>query len=395
MDSLARRAGALGRTGACVDLRRATEDGEVRLSSVLDEETEAFEAELLKRSRTGSDGGEGTLELPVFQRHAWVRHSDGEFLLFQMRDAEGRAAMQVVLTIERPRRLQAFGRAIAYKLGPAATPVDEERGLSALRALCTECEDLVTLRLQPYRRTLRELLDFEAHARRAGYSLVDPIGVTRTLVYDVSAPIDAQLAALSKKTRAKVRHRERQNVSLRALTDVSYATRCTEAVNSSLARTGGGTTRYNFAAAFALAQQHPELVRVIGLFRNEHPDQLLAYVVGVRHGEMAEYSSAGSLSDPALRSMPFNYWLLWELITWANEGGARWLDLGGITDGAPTDARAGISGFKRHFSELDVELGREMVAQLRPLRALALDAVLDWRTRRAQPPTAKPEDTDG
>lgn len=101
----------------------------------------------------------------------------------------------------------------------------------------------------------------------------------------------------------------------------------------------------------------------------------LAFVAGIRHGTLAEYISAGSVDDAALRSHPFNYFLLWELAEWARANGAAALDLGGVTEGGPEDKLAGISGFKRHFTNTEAEIGREMIATLRPGAGLILDTM--------------------
>jgi hypothetical protein len=345
-----------------IDLRTDVDGWSARLSERLDEHTQAFEDELLRAG----------IELPLCQRHGWLRASPLEHRLFQLRDPGGAAAMQIALLIERPRRLPLLGRARAWKLGAGTSTEAEWLAVRALRELCAQAGDLVSLRLQPYRRDLTTLRDFEGRARRSGYQLCEPLGVTRTLIVDLSAPPEVALAALSKKTRAKVRHHGRAQVELRPLTDAALIPACVTAVNASLARTGGGTTHYDFTAAFALAAADPGACRAIGLFGLEQPDQLAAFVIGFRHGELAEYGVAGSLMLPWLRALPFNYWLVWELMLWARQGGARWLDLGGITDGGPGDARAGISDFKRHFPAADAEVGRELLVELQPARALAL-----------------------
>jgi lipid II:glycine glycyltransferase (peptidoglycan interpeptide bridge formation enzyme) len=134
-------------------------------------------------------------------------------------------------------------------------------------------------------------------------------------------------------------------------------------------------------ALFGVARERPDLARIFGLFLPDRPDDLLAFVAVMRHGRMAEYTVAGSLFDPVLRSMPFNYFLLWELMTWARDGGSLWLDLGGITEGGSSDPLAGISSFKRNLTDNDVELGREMAVTLKPLRRQLLEASREARDR--------------
>ena len=367
--------GWVARARVPVELRCATDGWEARLTSQLDGESEAFEAELLARELPTADleGPAPGVELPLFQRHDWIRGSPREHRLFQLRDPDGKAAVQIALRIERPRRVPMLARAIAHKMGTAASVEAAHAALGALDRLAREAGDIVSIRLQPYRRRIEALRDLEGLARRAGYRLIEPVGVTRTLLVDLAPTLDEMLVAVTKKTRAKLKHKGRDAVIIRSLDGAGWAPACVAATNESMARTRGGETRFDFAAAFALRAAMPERVNALGLFMRDRPDALVAFVIGFRHGELAEYGVAGSVGDPALRALPFNYWLLWELIGWARGAGARWLDLGGLTDGGPGDPRAGISDFKRHFSELDVETGRELVIDLQPARALAMN----------------------
>jgi hypothetical protein len=370
--------------------RRATHDGRgVRFTCRLDEESERFERELsarLQETPPRHDDAPSLRELPLTQRHAWLLRATHEHRLLQVRSRNGAPAMQVAVRVERPRLLQLYGHAVAHRIGAAVSDEEESFGLHALRRACHAAGDLLTLRLQPYRTDAVALRNFEARARRAGFSLCNPIDVTRTLLLDLRQPVEALLATLSKKTRAKIKHRTRASVELRAITDPRHIPACRAAVNAAMRRTGAQDSGYDFAAAFSLAAAEPTRARVIGLFLPARPEVLLAYVVGLRHGEVAEYSSAGSLDDPGLRLLHFNYFLLWELSQWAREGGARWLDLGGVTDGGADDPRAGISAFKRHFTNLDVEHGRELLAVLHPGRHLLFDTMRGWKRRASATP---------
>jgi hypothetical protein len=355
-----------------IDLRWSEDGWSARLTSTLDAETEAFETELLA----------GGVELPVFQRHAWMLGSDHEYRVMQLQDPDGTPAMQVALDIERPRRMPMFGRAFSPRLGTGISIDAEWYGVRALAQLARDCGDLVSLRLQPYRRDPVALRDFEARGRRAGFQLCDPVSVTRTLLVDLSSHPDQLIAELSKGTRGKIRHKSRQSVIIRELSGAAHIESCHAAANASLSRSNGGLVRFDFAAAFAFRDKHPERMHALGLFLPEDPDRLVAYAIACRHGEMAEYISAGSLDHAKLRAMSFNSWLMWDLVSWAHQRGAQWFDLGGITDGGPGDTRVGISSFKRHFSKLDAEVGRELTVDLQPARAFALTWWSQSRPRR-------------
>lgn len=353
-----------------IDLSVQSSGWQAQLVSAPTRQHEAFEAELSER-----------IELPLPQRIAWVRASSLEHRIFQLRDPQGRAAAQVVVRVDRLRRVSGLGVGVAARMGKATTPEAEELGAGLLRTLGRECGDLIALRLQAYRTDARALRDFEARTRRAGFELVDPIGPTRTLTVDLTQSMDDLLGWLSKKTRARVRHRSDQ-VIIRPLDDPRHVPACIEAANASLSRTEGGSTHFDFHAAFAMASLPQPRAHFLGLFLAERPEQLVAFVSALHHGELAEYTAAGSLDLAALRAMPFYYWMLWDLMIWARSAGARTFDLGGVTDGGAADNCAGISQFKRHFSETDVELGREMSVTLRPVPAIAMRMLAKARESR-------------
>jgi hypothetical protein len=383
-----------GRAGASVDERRVVDGRQVRFTCCLDDESARFEDELFARVRqTTSDeahAGSGELvTLPLPQRHVWLRHTRREFRLLQVRDRDGKAAAQVVLSIYRPQSFVGVGNAVAHKLGPAATGADEEFALSVLRQLCAEQGDILTLRVQPRRFDIRDLRDFEARARRAGFELSEPESVTRTLLFDLTRTPDEIMAQFPKRTRAKVRHRKRSDVELRVLTDDVWIPRMRAAADASVSRTDRqARSRYEWEPMLAVARDRPDLSVVVGLFLNGRPDELLAFASAERHGALAEYTAAGSRTDPELRSLPFNYFLVWELISWARQHGSTALDLGGVTDGGQLDPLAGISEFKRHFTDAEGEVGRELSTALHPIKAGAYAAIRAlrgrWRARAGE-----------
>lgn len=368
-----------------VDERLELDGRSVRFTSVLDAETQRFEEDLHARriipchEHVGQDGAltseHGPIELPVFQRQMWLRQLGREFRLLQTRDAAGRPAMQIAVYVERPSFAPWIGQATAPHLGHATTGAEEQWALGVLRERCAAARDLMTLRLQPRRLGVHALCDFEARARHGGFRLSDPEAVTRTLLLELGVSDDELLATLSGKTRKKLRSQAGSGLEVRPLLDPRHASACRAASLSAVTRHGGDATRTPIATILALAAEEPTRVRALGLFREGQPDQVLAFAAAVRHGRDAEYVSAGSIDDPELRKHPFNYWMLWDLARWAREAGARHLDLGGISEGGPDDPLAGIAAFKRHFTSTEAEVGREMVAQLRPATELAARAV--------------------
>lgn len=342
-----------------IDQRLVLQGRAVRFTNRLDEETAAFEDELLASPLTATiaqEPGEPvpaatSLELPLQQRHLWLRHSKREFFLMQSRDPSGQAAMQAVVTVHRSRPPLHLGQGFVNRLGAAKNGDEELAGLALLRRLCAEHTDLLTLRLQPRRPRVRELRDYEDRARLSGYVLVEPEGITRTPLYDLRPQPEAALAAMGQQFRRKFKARARQEVELRVLDEPRFAESCQNASRAAVERTGGETRRIEWDTLFAVARERPELLRIVGLFLRSRPDELLAFASACRHGVVAEYTSAGSRNDPELRKMPFNYWLLWELFLWARKHGSLVMDLGGVTVGGPGDPLAGVSRFKRHLTD--------------------------------------------
>lgn len=392
-----------------VNIRRSIDGRQVRFTSYIDEESVAFEAELCARDHTSlqADAGAGQpkvtrppITLPLPQQHVWLRYLCREYRLLQVRDRQGLAAAQLVVTISRPKAFAKVrswqARAVAHKLGPTTSDAEEASALVVLRQLCMEQGDLLTLRLQPRRLDIRQLRDFEARARRAGYSLCDPEGVTRTLLLDLTPSVDQMMAGFPKRTRAKIRHRKREMVELRTLTESAWIPQMRAAADASLSRTDPrARSRYEWEAILGVARERPDLSRVVGLFLPSRPHELLAFACGERDGALAECTVAGSRSDAELRSLPFNYFLFWEVITWAKAHGSTALDLGGVTDGGAEDPLAGISEFKRHFTHVEGEVGRELMATLHPVRMGAFDTLRSLGTRWLRHAKARDGESDG
>lgn len=344
------------------------EGGTARWTSFMDSQTEKFERDLEARG----------VGLPLQQRHVWLRSSRRELRLLQGRDATGMPSFQAAVTLTRP-RVGFVAIAVAANLGQPARVEDEGRVVQLLKELLHSERDVVSLRLQPHRESIVGLRDFEARARRAGFELCEPLSVTRTLLLDLSPDPEAILARLPKKRRAHVRARETAPVLIRSVSAPAFQAQCEPALVAALERTGRLAPTVDLSTDFAVARERPDLVEILGLSLVDQPERLLAFVIGHRHGTTAEYSAAGSLFDPTLRKLPFNYFLLWELMLWARRSGATVFDMGGVTDGGEDDPLAGISSFKRHFTTDEAEVGREMISTLRPMRRWTYDTLHTFR----------------
>jgi hypothetical protein len=347
----------------------------MRCVSAVDAEAIAFEQKLLESGRSRPHEPETKLrvDMPLFQQTAWLKTLGEQFRLFQLSDSAGAPAAQIAAEIHVPRRAKWFRHATVASLGNAFTSNAAQSIAIEKLSAHLRSEGVCRLRIQISRPRVEDRMDFESIARRAGFKLVEPMGVWRTLLCDLKSSEEELLAHFSKSTRTKFRHKGSDRVEIVDLADSKWIAPLEKTLNAAFARTGGGNSHTNLDALFAVARARPDLVLIQGLFFKDRPAEMLACQIGVRHGDVAEWLCLGSMPDAELRKMPFNFFLFWKFQGWARSHGVRHLDLGGVTDGAPGDPLAGISSFKRHFTGFETEIGREMEISLSPVACALFD----------------------
>jgi lipid II:glycine glycyltransferase (peptidoglycan interpeptide bridge formation enzyme) len=162
-------------------------------------------------------------------------------------------------------------------------------------------------------------------------------------------------------------------VEVREIVGADYAERMNALLEETMQRTGGDFHPVNWHRIARLCLQNPGLARLSGLFRTDvtGPESLVAFALGLAHGDHVEYSHAASTRDPSLR-IPLVYALAWDLICWGKTTGATWFDFGGISPAGHAeggDATGGISDFKRYFSRDVVQVGEDWSYEPHPMRA--------------------------
>lgn len=327
-------------------------DLKFNFTRIITDKARAFEAEL--RSLQG-------IEINLPQSCLWLETAAREFVLLQARDGRGSPVGQIAAQIHRPRRAPWYVHAAAGAVGEAFTSAEAERACINALADFLRGEGVSRLRVHFYR--LKE--DSLARARTLGGREAPPLSYARTLLFDIAPPTDEILASFDKKVRAKILHRSRDLVDIRRLTEPACLADLQRALDAAFARTGAVSSAFDFEPYFRASQGAPDKVLILGLYLKTRPDELLAYSIDVRHGAMVEAVSSGSLPDPELRKLHFNYFLFWEKILWARDGASKTLDLGGVTAGEPNDPLAGISRFKRQFTGNEATVNHERIYRLR------------------------------
>jgi hypothetical protein len=215
--------------------------------------------------------------------------------------------------------------------------------------------------------------EIAAHAAAAGFQKnPDRRGYSSTLVVDLRPDEETIFASLHATARRHIRAAAKHPVAVRPVDAPELAGRLDALVGETFARTGGDVERFDWPRLIQFASRHPELSRIVGLFRTDRtgPDSLLAFAHGLHHGDCAEYSTAASTRDTDVR-LPQMYVLAWDLFRWAKAHGAAFFDFGGITpvvsDGS--DPLQGISAFKRYFSKEEITVGDEWILEPSRLKA--------------------------
>jgi hypothetical protein len=210
-----------------------------------------------------------------------------------------------------------------------------------------------------------------------------------TLMIDLRPGLDQIFASMHSSARYNVRVAQRRGFELRPIVDPALAPHLQALSRASFNRTGAPNTRQPWPELIELSVAHPDVSRIVGLFRPGHAsaEGPVAFAWGCAHGDYAVYDSAGSRRTEDLQNMPLGYAPLWDLIKWARERtAATWFDLGGTQPEQAGDSLPGIAKFKRRFSTEVVEVGEEWQLEPHPARAAVarvISAAANWATRRA------------
>ncbi len=328
-------------------------DLKFRYLSAIDEQAITFETAL--RTLHG-------IEVHLQQCCLWLGVAGREFRLLQVSDENGSPLGQIAAQIHRPRRARWYVHAFANSVGVSFVDAATERACVDAFARFLKGEGVSRLRTRFYRLNSDALL----RTAHVGGVVAPPLSYERTLIFDLTPTPEEMLSALDKKVRAKILHRTRDQVEIRRLEDTRCLPTLQAALDAAFSRTGRASEAFDFEPYFLAAKTSPDHVLILGLYLKSRPQELLAYSIDVRHGSLVEAVSSGSLPDPELRKLHFNYFLFWEKVLWARNGLSTHLDLGGVTAGGPDDPLAGISRFKRQFTQHEAVVNHERIFRLRP-----------------------------
>lgn len=315
--------------------------------------------------------------LPLTHRHAWAegQAAGGRSMFLGIADA-GRAVGGAAVQVARSRALPGHRVLRCERFGPGVAPEARAAALDALAAAAREHRRVLRLTVETYGLTDAERLPLENAVRARGFRAVEPPRCyDTTLVLDLARDEQAIFADLHKTARQNIRAAAKFPIEVRPIDDPIFFRRLDAIATETYARTGGSYSAADWGRIARLGRASPAVSRLLGVFRTDlaGPESLLAFAWGCNHGDHAEYSRAGSTRPTDLRRLPLAYPLMWELIRWARENGARVFDFGGVTAGSQQtdDPLGGISDFKRYFSQTLVRAGAEWALEPRVVQARA------------------------
>lgn len=209
--------------------------------------------------------------------------------------------------------------------------------------------------------------------RAAGFYRKDQVRTyERTLAIDLQRDDKALLGSFSAPARQRIRLAERSPLSVITIEDDALISQLEQIHRETYARTGGQAPAQPWTRIAAAAREAPDRLRMVGVMLTDKgtAPRLVAFARALRHGTFVVYDTAGStrLAD---RRIPLMYPLIWALIRWSRDTGAKWFDFGGVTrgsSGSKDDPVGGISEFKRKFGGEELVIGEDWQFDAAPLR---------------------------
>lgn len=215
-----------------------------------------------------------------------------------------------------------------------------------------------------------------ASLERAGGSLSERCAwYTRTIVTHLDGTVGLELSSLTKMARYNIRKFSRSpKFEVRPITNIHYAGRMRELFASTFERTGHTTPAIDMRCRIeeAIRSTRSRLVGVYFLDR-QPPMDLVAFMRAELHGDHGCYEEGASERSDEFRGLPLGYPMMIDLLDWTRRAGGTWFDFGGIPahKSSTNPLLAGITRFKRQFSQTELDIAGEAVLRPRP----ALDRV--------------------
>ena len=323
------------------------------------------------------------LSLQLLARSPFVvRRRDIVTKLLVLRDVTGRCCGAVALHVRPVKSVPGHYTLHAERFAASIAAAALE---SAARALAKALHDdarALRMDVDVFSRDEQVRVAAGKALEAAGFHAADSNSYVQTLIVDLAPDAEQIFASFSRSARRNIRQIDKHPLERRVIADARYIPRMEEITRQTLDRTGGLFVAQDWVGRIELSNAHPEMSRIAGMFRTdrEGPESLVSFAWGAMHGDHGQYRDGASTRVEW--NVALSYALIWDIISWAKTQGARWFDLGGVTDGRQgesDDPLAGISDFKRHFTSQVERVGSGWELEATTLRARAARAFVRAR----------------
>lgn len=309
-------------------------------------------------------------DLTYWQSYHYHAFQDAPFYVLQMSNTATDKHYQLAIQVEISKislfQIGTIEKWVANTLEESYLDLNEL--INQLLYFIKKHTPLMSIRIQPYmpgNALLEKVCNLLA---LKGFNEICPKSYTKTRMIDLRPSISDILNAFSANGRArlKIKDKELEKVEVKEIFEASTIPHLQNALDDSYKRSVEKECPFNFSPFFNSKKSFSTDVALLGFFYKDEPLCPKAFITGINHGKIVEYSVGGSLSETKLRQFPFNHILIWQLALKSKMNGSELFDMGGITDKEDAGHLSGISNFKRFFPGFEITTGREMQLTTRP-----------------------------
>jgi hypothetical protein len=259
--------------------------------------------------------------LSFWQSYHYLDNQKNPFYVLQMSNTRTDHHYQIVVNVE-VSRIELFKIGTVHQWimrenenGSDDRISDQHELIKQLKFFCLNHSGLMSLRIQPYMPGKMALQETQNLLSPLGFKDVAPKTYTKTRLIDLRPSIEEMLSVFSANGRArlKIKTKESDNVEIKEINDISSIPYLQEALNASYKRSVDNECPYDFTPLFLSSKQFEQDIVMLGFYFKDSENIPKAFITGINHGSVVEYSVGGSLSDSRLRQYPFNHLLMWQL----------------------------------------------------------------------------------
>lgn len=361
-----------------IDITKKRDQYSFRFCNFFDDKSRELE-EIIRRQLLcpnaiiDDSGKEREISWPTisyWQSYHFLDFQKRPFYLLQMTNTNTNFHHQIVVMVERS-KLPLFQFGVSEKWVTSSNADLQDDQIELVRELLYFCKNhtpLISLRIQSYIPQFKTIEKTYENLYSLGFHKVAPRSYVKTRMIDLRPPIDEIAAGFSSNARArlKIKMKDLDEVEIKDISDLDAVPHLQNALNASYQRSIKKDCPYNFNPLMMSMNKYQKEIIMLGFFFKRDQNFPKAFVTGISHCHIVEFSVGGSMSDQNLRRYPFNHQLMWELAVRFKKNGCSFFDMGGISSGSENDHLSGITAFKRFFPGFELSVGQEMQKIFKP-----------------------------